>query len=236
MTGKTSMSGLSLRDLEYIQSIAQEGHFGAAAVGCGVSQPAISQQVLKLEARLGFAIFERQGKHVSLTPSGAQFLRKAEVVLAGARELLDMSVGLSDNLEGELRVGVISTLGPYLLPLVLGSIKSRYPQIRLRLSEEPTTVLEQMLADRELDAILIATEPKHQHLETAGLFFEPFALACPADHGRTPGQPVAWADVRGAELVLLSEEHCLRDQTMAQQRSAGQIPGKIRRISRVSNG
>ncbi|KPD10422.1 hydrogen peroxide-inducible genes activator [Phaeobacter sp. 11ANDIMAR09] len=215
MTKRTSMAGLSLRDLEYIQSIAKEGHFGRAASICGVSQPAISQQVLKLEARLGFSIFERQGKHVSLTPNGQIVFRKVEILLAEARELLELSLGLNNSLEGKLRIGVIPTLGPYLLPLVLKSIKSAYPNVQISLFEEPTQILEVMLTKRELDLALVATEPKQQMLVSLTLFFEDFIFACPKEHKENPGLPVRWSEVLASKLVLLSEEHCLRDQTIA---------------------
>lgn len=215
MARRTSVAGLSLRDLEYIQSIAEEGHFGRAASICGVSQPAISQQVQKLEARLGFSIFERQGKHVSLTPNGQIVVRKAEILLAEARELLELSLGLNNSLEGELRIGVIPTLGPYLLPLILKSLKSAYPKVQISLFEEPTHILEEMLMKRELDTALAATEPRQQMLDAFTLFFEHFILACPKELKKKPGQPVRWSGVLASKLVLLSEEHCLRDQTMA---------------------
>ncbi len=107
-----SLRGLSLRDLEYTQTIANEGHFGRAASLCGVSQPAISSQIQKLEARIGFPIFERQGKSISVTENGRIFLAKAETILNEARELLELSSSLTSPMEGELRLGVIPTLGP----------------------------------------------------------------------------------------------------------------------------
>ena len=215
MIKRTSVAGLSLRDLEYIQSIAEEGHFGRAASICGVSQPAISQQVLKLEARLGFAIFERQGKNVTLTSNGQTVFRKAELLLAEARELLDLSLSLNNSLEGELRVGVIPTLGPYLLPLILKPLKSAYPKVQISLFEEPTHVLETMLLKRELDTALTATEPKQPMLDSLDLFFEPFIFACPKELEKKTHQPVCWSEVLATKLVLLSEQHCLRDQTIA---------------------
>ncbi|WP_170362177.1 hydrogen peroxide-inducible genes activator [Ruegeria arenilitoris] len=215
MARRTSVAGLSLRDLEYIQSIAEEGHFGRAADICGVSQPAISQQVLKLEARLGFSIFERQGRHVSLTQNGRIVLQKAEILLSEARELLELSLSLSDNLEGDLKFGVLPTLGPYLLPLILKSLKAAYPKLRLSLFEEPTHVLEEMLTNRALDAALIATNPKQPALSALELFHEPFVFACPKDLDLKPNEKVRWSKVLSSQLVLLSQEHCLRDQTVA---------------------
>ena len=212
---RTSVLGLSLRDLEYIQCIAEQGHFGRAASICGVSQPAISQQVLKLEARLGFDIFERQGKHISLTPNGRLVLQKIDILLAEARELLELSLSLNNSLEGTLRIGVIPTLGPYLLPLILKSLKAAYSNVRLSLFEDPTHLLEQMLARRELDVALVATEPKLSAFGSVAVLHEPFILAHPKDLGKKHGQPVQWAEVLRSRLVLLSEEHCLRDQTVA---------------------
>lgn len=152
---------------------------------------------------------------MSLTPNGRIVLRKAAHLLAEARELLDLSAGLCDDLEGELRLGVIPTLGPYLLPLILKSIKTHFPKVQLKLFEEPTLVLEQMLAERALDAALTASDPKQDHLDTQPLFFEPFVLACPMGVADDPTQAVSLAQVMQSDLVLLSQEHCLRDQTMA---------------------
>ncbi|MEP2732467.1 MAG: LysR substrate-binding domain-containing protein [Ascidiaceihabitans sp.] len=215
MKKTTSVSGLSLRDLEYVQSVAQHGNFGMAASVCGVSQPAISQQIMKLEARLGFSIFERQGKHVALTPNGRIVLRKADLLLNEAREFLDLSVSLNNRFDGELKVGVIPTLGPYLLPLILKSLRTDYPNVQWNLFEEPTQTLEQMLADRELDVAFIATAPKQEHLACTDLFFEPFVFASPIELNRVPDSPIEMVEVMQSKLVLLSQEHCLTDQTVA---------------------
>ncbi|WP_166418773.1 hydrogen peroxide-inducible genes activator [Cochlodiniinecator piscidefendens] len=211
----TSVAGLSIRDIEYVQAIASEGHFGRAAVLCGVSQPAISQQVQKLEAKLGIVIFERQGKHISVTENGKVFLKKADIILSTARELLELSSSLSSPMEGELRLGVIPTLGPYLMPLVLKAIKAVYPKLRLSLYEEPTETLEQLLAERKLDVILLATAPKTSSFDTVDIFFEPYIFATPEASGLKPEHPVTWPQITSSQLVLLSAEHCMRDQTIA---------------------
>ncbi len=210
-----SLRGLSLRDLEYTQTIANEGHFGRAASLCGVSQPAISSQIQKLEARIGFPIFERQGKSISVTENGRIFLAKAETILNEARELLELSSSLTSPMEGELRLGVIPTLGPYLLPLVLKSIKNAYPKLHLSLFEEPTIVLEQMLADRKLDIMVLATEPNSTNCGMVELFFEPYFFASPSTEGLEQGAPVSWSKIKNTKLVLLTEEHCMRSQTIA---------------------
>lgn len=210
-----SVVGLSLRDLEYAQTIADEGHFGRAAEICGVSQPAISQQILKLEARLGIKIFERQGKRIFITEHGKIFLRKAEVILMEARELLMLSSSLSTEMDGNLRLGVIPTLGPYLMPLVLKAIKLTYPKLHLSLYEEPTEKLEILLDERKIDALIIATEPRKKTFDSKKLFFEPYVYASPAEFSLTPGSLVNWPPTSHSKLVLLSKEHCVRDQTMA---------------------
>jgi LysR family hydrogen peroxide-inducible transcriptional activator len=210
-----SVVGLSLRDLEYAHTVANEGHFGRAAEICGVSQPAISKQIQKLEARLGIVIFERQGKRIFVTEYGKIFLRKAEIILAEARELLAISSSLSPALEGDLRLGVIPTLGPYLMPLVLKAIKLTYPKLRLSLYEHPTEMLESLLTERKIDAIILATEPTSQAFNTAKLFFEPFIYASPTGFDLTTGSEVNWPPDPHSQLVLLSREHCVRDQTMA---------------------
>lgn len=212
---RTSVSGLSLRDLEYVQAIAGEKSFGRAALVCGISQPAISQQISKLEARLGFVLFERHGRQISLTENGKIFARKVDVILTNARELLELSSSLRSPMQGELKVGVIPTLGPYLIPLMLRVIRSSYPKLKLSLIEEPTDTLERMLAERKLDALLLATEPKTGNSDAVELFFEPYVYACPDGFGFAQGSKVTWNQVDKSTLLLLSVEHCLRDQTMA---------------------
>lgn len=210
-----TLSGLSLRDLEYVQAIAREGHFARAASLCGVSQPAISQQIQKLEARLGFAIFERQGKRITVTEAGRFFVGKTHVILSEARELLELASGLTYPMRGEFRIGVIPTLGSYLLPLILKPIKNTYPEMKLIFIEEPTTILENMLSERELDVAVTATEPNSNGFSTAQLFFEPYIYTCPTEFGLQPNEPIKWAQIDKTQLLLLSEEHCLREQTIA---------------------
>jgi LysR family hydrogen peroxide-inducible transcriptional activator len=210
-----SLVGLSLRDLEYAQTIANEGHFGRAAEICGVSQPAISKQVQKLEAKLGLTIFERQGKRISVTESGKVFLRKAGIILSEARELLALSSSLSPAMDGELRLGVIPTLGPYLMPLVLKAIRKTYPKLRLSLYEEPTEELEKLLSERKVDAAILATKPRSTTFSLINIFFEPYIFASPEGFDLEPDSSVSWLQITKSKLVLLSEEHCMRDQTMA---------------------
>lgn len=212
---KTSVKGLSLRDLEYAKTIASEGHFGRAAALCGVSQPAISSQIQKLEARIGFAIFERHGKSISVTENGRIFVQKANNILSEAQELLELSSSLTAPMQGELRLGIIPTIGPYLVPLVLKPIKAAYPRLKLTLTEEPTHILEEMLIERQLDVIILATQPTSSNMEQIRLFFEPYLFACPSSEGFQHNTSVSWRNVRSTKLVMLTEEHCMRGQTIA---------------------
>jgi LysR family hydrogen peroxide-inducible transcriptional activator len=209
-----TLAGLSLRDLEYVEAVAELKHFGRAAERCHVSQPALSEQVRKLEAHLGAAIFERTKRRVALTKQGEILLLHIERILAEARNLL--AVGRqSSGLAGILHLGAIETLGPYYLPGVLKLLRVEIPEILLRLTENRTASLVERLRHGALDVVLAVTTPEMPGLAHAALFFEPFVLATPVGHPlgtlpliRLDGLPVE-------DLLLLEEGHCLRDQALA---------------------
>lgn len=214
-----TMSGLSLRDLEYATTIANAQSFGRAAEICGVSQPAISQQIKKLEALLGLRIFERRGRVVVPTENGRQVLFKAEAILADARGLFEIASELTDPLKSDIRMGVIPTLGPYFMPHVLQPLRGKFPELRLHPYEDTTDNLISLLAQRKIDIALMADPAPGTAVTAEAVFFEPFVLACPADHilagTAPPSLPLSQTDVAALELLMLSKEHCLRDQTLA---------------------
>ena len=210
-----SASALSLRDLEYAVAVARERHFGRAAQSCGVSQPALSEQVRKLESILGFALFERTKRSVEPTVRGKAMLGQAESLLADARRMLDDARRSSEPLSGELRLGVIATLGPYYMPSVIALGRRRFPRLALRLREATTDELLGLLRSGELDAILVALPVPLEGLIAEALFFEPFRLACPSDHELAQRQHVSLRDLRRRSLLLMEDGHCLRDQTLA---------------------
>jgi LysR family hydrogen peroxide-inducible transcriptional activator len=210
-----SISALSLRDLEYAVAVARERHFGRAAEGCGVSQPALSEQVRKLESILGFALFERTTRSVEPTVRGAAILQQAEALLGDARRLLEHARRSSEPLSGELRLGVIATLGPYYMPSVIAVGRRRFPRLALRLREATTDELLVGLRKGELDAIIVAVPVPMDGLIAEPLFFEPFRLACPSDHELACRERVGLRDLKRGPLLLMEDGHCLRDQALS---------------------
>lgn len=210
-----NITGLSLRDLEYVVAVADHRHFGKAAERCSVSQPSLSAQVRKLEELLGVTLFERTSRRVLVTPQGEAVIRQARTVLEEAQKLLAVARGTEGTLLGRLSVGAIQTLGPYLFPHLLPAMRRHLPDVPLVLSEGRTEGLLEELREGRLDAVLLSLPIDGEGLTCASLFFEPFVLAHPAGH-RLEGLPtLALADLDPGELVLLEEGHCLRDQALA---------------------
>jgi len=210
-----SVSSLSLRDLEYAVAVARERHFGRAADYCGVSQPTLSEQVRKLESILGFALFERTKRSVEPTVRGEVILHQAEALLGNARRLLEDARRSSEPLSGELRLGVIATLGPYYMPSVIALGRQQFPRLALRLREATTDELLVALRNGELDAILVALPVPIDGLIAEPLFFEPFRFACPSDHELAQRQRVSVRDLKRGPLLLMEDGHCLRDQALS---------------------
>ncbi len=210
-----SLAGLSLRDLEYVEAVAELSHFGRAAERCGVSQPALSEQIRKLEAHLGVPFFERTRRQVAITPQGAVLLVQVERILTEARHFLAMSGQGQEGLSGPLQLGAIETIGPYYLPELLLLIRDKMPDISLRLTESRTAILIERLRHGMLDVVLMVPTPDMPGLASADLFFEPFILATPKDHPLAT-LPLIKLDALPIEnLLLLEEGHCLREHALA---------------------
>ena len=200
-----SLAGLSLRDLEYVVSVSRLRHFGRAAEACGVSQPSLSGQIRKLERYLGFDIFERLPSGTRLTPDGAEFARRSADLVAAARDLLSTSHGAQATAE-PFWIGVIPTLGPYLLPYAIRPIRAAFPSLRLSLAEARTDELMRMLREGELDAALVCTASVETAFEVHHLFIEPLLLMHPGNH------PADWPP---SSMLTLDDGHCLRDHVLA---------------------
>lgn len=205
---------MNLRDLKYIIAVAETRHFGKAADRCFVSQPTLSGQIIKLEEQLGVVIFERTNRSVEITPIGQSILVHARLMLEQADVIQQLAQAHQDPLAGPLRIGIIPTLSPYLIPLILKPLKKQYPLMKLVLSEEMTSTLLERLRNHEIDAALLATDVEEQDLETLSLFDEPFWLAYPNKHRFYKKEKISRADLDDAELLLLSEGHCLAQQAM----------------------
>lgn len=215
MSVPTSLSGLSLRDVEYAVAVGQERHFGRAAERCHVSQAALSEQVRKLESVLGVVLFERTKRRVEPTSRGADILRQAEALLAEARRLLESARRSAEPLTGTLRLGAIATLGPYYLPALLRHGRAKFPRLDLRLSEGRTAELLDALRRGELDAAFVALPVDADGFTIEPLFFESFRLACAPDDPLAAKEDVHVRDLRRGNLLLMAEGHCMRDQTIA---------------------
>jgi LysR family hydrogen peroxide-inducible transcriptional activator len=205
---------MNLRDLRYIVAVADLGHFGKAAEACNVTQPTLSGQILKLEEELGVTIFERTGKSFILSAPGAQILDYARRAVEAADEILRCARASRDPMEGPLRLGVIPTLGPYLMPFVLPRAREHMPATPLHLVEDLTARLIESLAAGRLDAAIIASDPEGVLLESLPLFDEPFFLVLPPDHPLGREESVEAAAIDPQSLLLLADGHCLRDQAL----------------------
>jgi len=207
-------STVNLRDLQYIVALADTGHFGAAAERCHVSQPTLSAQVKKLEDYLGVALFERQPRRVVPTSVGITVIERARTVVRAAEEIRELARGSRDPLVGKLRVGLIPTIAPYLLPRIATQLRKSLPDLRLLLQELQTAPLLAALRQGELDMGILALPADTQGLDTRSLFAEAFVVAMPRKHPLSARKRLKPADLAGEPLLLLEEGHCLRDQAL----------------------
>lgn len=205
---------ITLRQLRYLSALAKHRHFGRAAEECAVTQPALSMQVRELEREIGAELVERRPNEIALTEIGLDVARRAEHILASTRDLVDFARH-RDLLSGALKLGIIPTLAPYILPRVLPVLQKRYPQLRLEVRETQTKVLLDELVGGELDAVMLALPVERSDIETLTLFTDAFLLAVPASDPLPDKRRVALADVDQRRLILLEEGHCLRDQALA---------------------
>jgi LysR family hydrogen peroxide-inducible transcriptional activator len=210
-----NLSGLSLRDMEYVVAVADHGSFVKAAEQCRVAQPSLSVQVSKLEARLDTVIFERSTRRLLVTPEGRKLLDQMRRVLVEARALLTLVSHSDRPFGGTLRLSAIATLGPYLFPLILPELRSHYPGLTLILGEGRTADLLTALLNGELDAILISVPAGEAPVAEMPVFREPFFLACPPGHAACAPGGLGWEGLAARERLLLDEGHCLRDQALA---------------------
>jgi LysR family transcriptional regulator, hydrogen peroxide-inducible genes activator len=206
---------LTLRQMRYLDALARHRHFGRAAEECGVSQPALSMQIHEFEEFLGVELVERHHGAMFLTEIGEETARRAGSILSATRDLLDFARHCGRVMSGTLRLGVIPTLAPYVLPRLLPELHRKYSELRLELRETHTKTLLIELTSGKLDALMLALPVDKEELETIGLFHDPFLLAVPADDPLPETARVTTGDVDRRTLLLLEEGHCLRDQALA---------------------
>lgn len=215
------MNRPTLRQLEYVVSVADHLSFSRAAAACHVTQPGLSAQIQQLESLLDLRIFERDRRKVLVTPAGQEIVRRARAILAATDELVDATRAHTRPLTGTLRLGVIPTIAAYLLPERLPAVRERYPELRLLLREEQTAVLLRLLAEGKLDVLLLALEADLGDVETLALFEDPFVLATPRAHRLARKKKVSEAELAGEQVLLLDDGHCLRDQALSVCSHAG---------------
>lgn len=207
------MTVLTLKQLRYADALAAHGHFGRAAEACAVSQPALSQQIKELEAALGIALFERAPRAVRLTPFGAQALARARHILSEVDALGDLARAAQHGGLQRLRLGVIPTIAPYLLPAVIARLAAERPALDLHVRETITPRLVAELGSGTLDAAIVALPVAAPGLTERALFAEELVLVRPGSEAGTPPPPRAALAER--RLLLLEEGHCFRDQALA---------------------
>jgi LysR family hydrogen peroxide-inducible transcriptional activator len=206
---------ITLKQLRYLSALEQYRHFGRAADACAISQPALSMQIRDLEDDLGVKLVERRPGDVTLTEIGVEVARRGDRLLSGARDLEDFARHRGRLLTGNLSLGIIPTLAPYVLPKILPLLQKRYADLTVELRETQTRQLLEELVRGALDVVLLALPVEEGELETLDLFEDQFLLAVPADDPRASGTRIKAKEVDASQLILLEEGHCLRDQALA---------------------
>lgn len=212
---------MNLRDLEYLIAIDEERHFNRAAERCFVSQPTLSGQLKKLEDELGVLLAERTPRQVIMTDVGSALAKQARRVLAEARAMKDIAQSFHDPLAGELHLGLIPTVAPYLLPVIMPGLRKQCPNLKLWLHEYQTKILLEKLRHAELDALILALPVDSGDFAEIDLFEEAFWLAVPSSMDLAAKSSIKLMELHQRELLLLEEGHCLRGQALDVCFSAG---------------
>ena len=205
---------MTLTELKYIVAVARERHFGKAAEACFVSQPTLSVAVKKLEEELDLKLFERNANEVTVTPLGAEIVRQAQSVLDQASNIKEIAKRGKDPLAGALRLGVIYTIAPYLLPDLVRQIITHSPQMPLMLQENFTVKLLEMLRTGEIDCAILADPFPDAGLAVAPLYDEPFFAALPSKHPLASQASVSAEQLKNETMLLLGNGHCFRDHVL----------------------
>ncbi|WP_153770002.1 hydrogen peroxide-inducible genes activator [Labrenzia sp. CE80] len=205
---------ISLRQLRYLEALARHLHFRKAADAVSVSQPALSMQIKDLEAELGVKLVERQPNSVRLTREGEEIAARARKILTDVRDLTDYAHQMSQPLAGPLRLGIIPSIAPYLLPRILPALSISHPDLKLTIRETLTDPMTQELLAGDLDAIVVALPVLHPALVSEPLFTDRFLLARKADSSHDATACVSARDLESENMLLLEEGHCLRDQAL----------------------
>ena len=205
---------MNIRDLEYLVALFEHQHFRKAAEACFVSQPTLSGQIRKLENDLGVILLERTSRKVLFTHAGIGLVNQAKKILMEVRVLEEMASLQGEDISGPFHLGLIPTVGPYLLPYIVPAIKKPFPDLELFLYEAQTHLLVQKLGEGKLDCLILASVKETEHLKELPLYNEPMFLAIPANHPWADKKEVPLSDLQGETVLMLGDGHCLADQAM----------------------
>lgn len=214
---------MNFRDLEYLVALEELKHFRKAAEKCFVSQPTLSGQIRKLEDELNIQLMERSSRKVIFTKAGLDIVAKAKTILLEAKSLKEIARSHKEPMDGNLHIGLIPTVAPYLLPLIIPEIKKHFPNLELYLHEDQTDVLVKQLEAGELDCLILAVLPNMGMFQTYTLYTEPLELALSENHQWADKKTVELKKLHGERVLMLEDGHCLRDQAMSFCVAAGAV-------------
>lgn len=214
---------MNFRDLEYLIALEELKHFRKAAEKCFVSQPTLSGQIRKLEEELNVQLMERSSRKVIFTQAGLDIVAKAKTILLEAKSLKEIAKSHNEPMQGTLHIGLIPTVAPYLLPVIIPSIKSAFPDLELYLHENQTHVLLKQLEEGDLDCLMLAILPGMESFKRVDLYEEPLELALSDQHDWSTQREVNLQELSGEHVLMLADGHCLRDQAMGFCFAAGAI-------------
>ncbi|PVX38857.1 LysR family hydrogen peroxide-inducible transcriptional activator [Pasteurella langaaensis DSM 22999] len=212
---------MNIRDLEYLVALAEHKHFRRAADTCNVSQPTLSGQIRKLEDELGIILLERTSRKVLFTQSGLLLVDQAKQVLREVKILKEMASNQGKDMTGPIHIGVIPTVGPYLLPYIMPALKDAFPELELFLYESQTSQLLDQLETGHLDCAILASVPETEPFIEVPLFNERMMLAVSEHHELAQKNQVSMPELKGREVLMLDDGHCLRDQALGYCFTAG---------------
>ena len=204
----------SIKQIRYICAVAEYKHFSKAAEACFVTQSTLSAAIQDLESQLGVIIFERSKKSVLITPSGEKLLNQARKILGELEDFVSLAKMSQDALSGDIRLGVIPTIGPFILPGLLKELRESYPKLGLYLKEDLSAKLYRHLQQGELDLIILAFPYSLPEMDTVSLFKDEFLLCLPEGHQLEKSRQIKQSQLQGQSLLLLEEGHCLRDHAL----------------------
>lgn len=204
----------TLKQLKYLCAIAKTRHFGQAATACHVSQSTLSAAINEMEENLGTTLVERNNKRVYLSPVGEEVVKRSQSILTNVSDLVTLCRASGEPFSSELRLGVIPTIAPFLLPGLLSQLRNDYPDFRLSIREDLSKPLVERLNDGELDVLLLALPYPSQGTDTLHLFYDDFVFACPDKHPLAGARTIHLGDLNDQDVLLLEDGHCLRDHAL----------------------